>query len=510
MPPRGRSRSRGPTEKATPSKASASSAASSSSASSSDNDGDRSYLVLPPNDVTVFSTPPYPFQKLNNLLHYSETVNIVVYSLFWTAVLAVGSPLAAVVLVSLVLPLKLLNRWYKELSLWRWDTRNSLSAASSATGIHASLAVVITGCDTGFGNEMVWELLNSPPPPPSSHFLGYPECQYDSAKYVVFATCFSSQGAASIQSKYKSLLQGAPTDSWLRRNELQVVQLDVTSDASVSAMAAAVSSWSTAAVHHAGTNNDGEEVRFLHGLINNAGIGTAGYVDWLPIERPAGVGFVPALKNDMEVNFYGAVRCVKALLPIIKRQATTTAGKEKRYRGAVIVNVTSMAGLISMPGMSAYCSSKFACEAFSTALRSEVWDVFGCSVVTCNPSFHKTPLVDGIGDAFGRLWNSMSEQNKAEYGPAFFHESRSKGVRSSKLAEWESYNVSRAIGRAIRERSRGQLMVGADARYGIALARHLPVWLQDFGIGGAARVFANSRMVQLMVDSDKKNRKKKN
>jgi NAD(P)-dependent dehydrogenase (short-subunit alcohol dehydrogenase family) len=84
---------------------------------------------------------------------------------------------------------------------------------------------------------------------------------------------------------------------------------------------------------------------------------------------------MPAYKRVAEVNLWGVVRVSQTFLPLI-RQA----------RGR-IVNVASMAGLITSPGMSAvrilyeksyplkYCITKYGVEAFSDALRREmlVW-----------------------------------------------------------------------------------------------------------------------------------------
>ena len=62
----------------------------------------------------------------------------------------------------------------------------------------------------------------------------------------------------------------------------------------------------------------------LDGLVNNAGIAIAGLVDWIPIDD---------MKKVFEVNYWGAVRVTKALLPLLKKS-----------RDGRIVNITSMAG----------------------------------------------------------------------------------------------------------------------------------------------------------------------
>ena len=62
----------------------------------------------------------------------------------------------------------------------------------------------------------------------------------------------------------------------------------------------------------------------LDGLVNNAGIAIAGLVEWIPFEN---------MKKVFEVNYWGAVRVTKAMLPFLKKS-----------RDGRIVNITSMAG----------------------------------------------------------------------------------------------------------------------------------------------------------------------
>jgi len=90
--------------------------------------------------------------------------------------------------------------------------------------------------------------------------------------------------------------------------------------------------------------------RYLHALVNNAGIGTPGFVDMLNVDPVFANG--QSYRNDMEVNFYGMIRSVQAALPLFKAQSSRNSAS--RYSSAIIVNVTSMAGLVASPNMSAY------------------------------------------------------------------------------------------------------------------------------------------------------------
>jgi len=144
--------------------------------------------------------------------------------------------------------------------------------------------------------------------------------------------------------------------------------------------------------------------RVLHALVNNAGIGSVELVDWMQ-------SLSTNSQKVMDVNFFGMVNTIKVHLPILKSQALSGVYKTSR-----IINVVSVAGLVgSVPALSMYHASKFAAEAFSMSLRSELVP-FGIPVVTVNPSFHKTPLVEPIGSELDKVWKGLSPELKAEYG----------------------------------------------------------------------------------------------
>lgn len=87
-------------------------------------------------------------------------------------------------------------------------------------------------------------------------------------------------------------------------------------------------------------------------LVNNAGYGHEGVLEESSMDD---------LQRQFAANVFGPVAMIKAVLP----------GMRERRRGH-IVNVTSMGGFITMPGISFYCGSKFALEGISEALGKEV------------------------------------------------------------------------------------------------------------------------------------------
>lgn len=87
-------------------------------------------------------------------------------------------------------------------------------------------------------------------------------------------------------------------------------------------------------------------------LVNNAGYGHEGILEESPTDD---------MRRQFEVNVFGAVEMIKALLPSFR----------ERRRGH-IVNITSMGGYITMPGIAYYCGSKFALEGISDTLSKEL------------------------------------------------------------------------------------------------------------------------------------------
>ena len=107
-------------------------------------------------------------------------------------------------------------------------------------------------------------------------------------------------------------------------------------------------------------------------LVNNAGITGGGALEEADFD---------VFTNAMETNFFGALRCAKAVLPAMR----------ERGSGA-IVSVTSQAGRIAVPTMAAYTASKYALEAAMEALAVEV-SKFNIRVALIEPGAILTPMV---------------------------------------------------------------------------------------------------------------------
>jgi NAD(P)-dependent dehydrogenase (short-subunit alcohol dehydrogenase family) len=89
----------------------------------------------------------------------------------------------------------------------------------------------------------------------------------------------------------------------------------------------------------------------------------------------------------METNYFGALRCIKAVIPQMRQR-----------RSGCIINVTSVAGRLSTSPLGPYAASKFALEALSEALAQEM-KMFGVHVAIVEPGVIDTSMSRGLGGA---------------------------------------------------------------------------------------------------------------
>jgi NAD(P)-dependent dehydrogenase (short-subunit alcohol dehydrogenase family) len=138
-------------------------------------------------------------------------------------------------------------------------------------------------------------------------------------------------------------------------------------------------------------------------LINNAGYGHEGILEESPLDE---------LIKQFNVNVFGAVAVIKAVLPVMRAR-----------RSGHIFNITSMAGLTTFPGIAYYSGSKFALEGISATLAQEV-KRFGVRVTAVAPGSFRTDWAD----------RSMirSERAIADYDEVFDPVRRARVAKSGK------------------------------------------------------------------------------
>ena len=111
---------------------------------------------------------------------------------------------------------------------------------------------------------------------------------------------------------------------------------------------------------------------YIDVLVNNAGVGGGGCsIEELPLE---------IFREIMETNYFGALRCIKALVPSMRAR-----------RSGCIINVTSIAGRMAIAPAASYAASKWALEALSECLAQEM-KAFNVRVAIVEPGVIATPI----------------------------------------------------------------------------------------------------------------------
>lgn len=175
-------------------------------------------------------------------------------------------------------------------------------------------------------------------------------------------------------------------------------------------------------------------------LVNNAGYGHEGVMEESSLAE---------MRRQFEVNVFGAVAMIKAVLPSMRQ----------RRRGHII-NITSMGGYITMPGITYYCGSKFALEGISDALGKEL-QPFGIFVTAVAPGSFRT---DWAGRSMVRSARSIPDYD------ALFDPIRQARVEKSGKQLGDPQKAAQAILTLIATHNPPpHLLLGSDA---LALVRN--------------------------------------
>jgi|SRR5215217_4687726 len=110
-------------------------------------------------------------------------------------------------------------------------------------------------------------------------------------------------------------------------------------------------------------------------LVNNAGYGLFGALEDMSLNE---------IKRQFETNLFGAMRTIKEILPTMRKQ-----------KNGIIINVTSIAGVVGIPAECAYVSSKFALEGLSESISYEL-QPFGIKVILVEPGVINTNFIPNI------------------------------------------------------------------------------------------------------------------
>jgi NAD(P)-dependent dehydrogenase (short-subunit alcohol dehydrogenase family) len=185
------------------------------------------------------------------------------------------------------------------------------------------------------------------------------------------------------------------------------------------------------------------QVEATHGpvdvLVNNAGYGHEGIFEESPLED---------MRRQFDVNVFGAVAVTKAFLPYFRQR-----------RAGHILNITSMGGTITMPGIAYYCGSKFALEGISDTLSKELRP-FNIFVTAVAPGSFRT---DWAGRSMQRTARSI-----ADYDASFDPIRQAREAKSGKQLG-DPQKAARAMLQIIASPAPpAHLLLGSDA---LALVR---------------------------------------
>ncbi|XP_070566031.1 11-beta-hydroxysteroid dehydrogenase type 2-like [Ptychodera flava] len=268
-------------------------------------------------------------------------------------------------------------------------------------------AVLITGCDTGFGHALAVHL--------------------DRLGFQVFAGCLFKGGEGEQQ-----LVQTCS-------DRLTTIQLDITDQEQVDNALAEVE-----------RKLDGKA---LWGLINNAGMLCLAEFELTPMTLT---------EKLMQVNCIGPMRVTKAFLPLIRSS-----------RGR-IVNVTSIAGKVTLGLHASYSASKAAMELFSDGLRMEVAQ-WGVRVSIIEPAGFRTGLLgeQRLKSMAENVVREASPISKRDYGEDYLEQYQQRMV---KIGRNPSRYVLPDLSPVIDAMTDALLSTAPKARYAVGKG----IWIMFF------------------------------
>src|SRR5262245_20680274 len=187
------------------------------------------------------------------------------------------------------------------------------------------------------------------------------------------------------------------------------------------------------------------------GLVNNAGVGGGGPIEFMPLDEP---------HRTLEVNLIGQVAVTQAFIPLLRKAKGT------------IVFIASIGGRVASPFLSPYNTSKFAIEALGESLRHELrpWEI---EVAVVEPGSIDTEIWSKGNEQTRRTIDEMPEDARRLYGPQItrfgevISETASRGIPPDKVAEV----VQKAIA---ADNAKHRYLVGTDAKIGARRNATLP------------------------------------
>lgn len=220
----------------------------------------------------------------------------------------------------------------------------------------------------------------------------------------------------------------------LASENVEPVIVDITDEAQVAALADRVA--------------HDPQGRSLGALVNNAGVALNAPVEAIPLGE---------WRRHFDVNFFGHVAVVQALLPAL------IAGGDGR-----LVNVSSIGGRVAFPTYGAYAAAKFALEGFSDVLRREVGRL-GVKVIVIEPGNVATPMWGKGMAIMDKLAATMTADQHARYDDLVA--AMRKQAEALEGGGIQPLDAAKVIANAIGSRKpRTRYLVGRDAKLGAVVS----------------------------------------
>jgi NAD(P)-dependent dehydrogenase (short-subunit alcohol dehydrogenase family) len=179
----------------------------------------------------------------------------------------------------------------------------------------------------------------------------------------------------------------------------------------------------------------------LVGIVNNAGIGIGGVVEYVAPSE---------LRRQMEVNLIGPLAVIQAFMPMIRRN-----------RGR-IVNISSVGGKVATPFVGPYCASKFALEALSDSLRAEL-KPWGIHVAIVEPGAVRTAMFEKARNQVDEALGGLPPEGVSYYGKEV--EAMRGLIASQEQVAVSAEAVAAVVEHALTSsRPRTRYLVGRDAK----------------------------------------------
>jgi NAD(P)-dependent dehydrogenase (short-subunit alcohol dehydrogenase family) len=195
----------------------------------------------------------------------------------------------------------------------------------------------------------------------------------------------------------------------------------------------------------------------IDALVNNAGYGTRGPVERVPVEL---------IRRNFETNLFSLIALTQLVIPVMREQPPGPV------RGR-IVNLGSVAGRIARPLSSVYDSTKHALEAITDGLRGEL-KPFGLDVVLIRPGFIRTEFIAAADQA-----SAAPMENAGPYAPYFAGYRR--GHERLRLVAGTGDDIARLVERALTAaHPRSHYSAPAHAKLFLLLKWLLPARTVDY------------------------------